>query len=65
MTPAALLLVLASFVSAKPHTHWRPEHAPAQAQVIDQRGFNVLENIEPQDKFDGGSVSLRGPDPDY
>lgn len=61
MKATTLLALLASLVplaQAKPYTRWRPEDAPAQAQVIDPRTFNVLENVAPQDQFDGASVSL-------
>lgn len=51
----SLWLTLGLLASAKPDGKgW---DTPEQAQVIDQKSFNVIESVTPQDKFDGGSVS--------
>lgn len=51
---AVLLPVVVRFVAAASLAErWE---APPQAQVIDQKTFNALENVTAQDKFDGSSV---------
>ena len=58
MTAASVLVVALAILGPSLTSQVEGSSLPAQAQVIDQRSFNVLNTTQPPAKFNADNVSI-------